>query len=340
MHYLSATEKAVLYKKPAELTGIDGYINTGGSPIKISDYKGKSVVLVDIWTYSCINCQRTLPYITSWYGKYKDKGLVVIGVHTPEFAFEHVQKNVEDATKRFGITYPVVLDNNYETWNAFGNRFWPRKYLIDIDGYIVYDHIGEGDYDKTELAIQKALMERSARMGGDTSAIATPTTKIQSTAGITGSPETYFGASRNKSLGNGEGGKVGEQNFIEPVTIKSNTLYLIGKWNITNEYAETSASVGDGATSSDRIDYRYQSRNVYFVAGAKGSAVTMEVTQDGKPLDATNKGTDVFIKDGKSYVTISDNRLYKVVEGKKSEEHLLEFIISSPGLQAYTFTFG
>ena len=139
MHYLSATEKAVLYKKTAELTGIDGYINTGGKPIKISDYKGKAVVLIDIWTYSCINCQRTLPYVTSWYGKYKDKGFVIIGVHTPEFAFEHIQKNVEDAMKKDGVLYPVVLDNEYATWNAFGNQFWPRKYLVDIDGYIVYD---------------------------------------------------------------------------------------------------------------------------------------------------------------------------------------------------------
>ena len=333
MHYLSATEKAVLYKKTAELTGIDGYINTGGKPIKISDYKGKGVVLIDIWTYSCINCKRTLPYVTSWYEKYKDKGFIIIGVHTPEFAFEHVQKNVEDAMKKEGVLYPVVLDNEYATWNAFGNRFWPRKYLIDIDGYIVYDHAGEGDYDNAELAIQKALMERNDRLGLDSNGIALPTTKVN-TGGIeAASPETYFGASRNEYLGNGDKGKNGIQDFVLPGVTNSNTLYLGGKWNVENEYAET-------IDTNAKVEYAYNAKGVYLVAGAKTGSVTMEVTTDGKPIDSAMRGDDVFEKDGRTYVTITENRLYRIIDAKSASKHVLEFSISGSGLQVYTFTFG
>ena len=160
-NFLTVVQKSKKYKVAPDLSTIDGYINTDNLPITISQYKGKKVVLLDIWTYSCINCQRTLPYLNSWYKKYEDKGLVIIGLHTPEFAFEKVQKNVEDAVKRFDIKYPVVLDNDFSTWNAYGNSFWPHAYLIDMDGYIVYDHIGEGGYEETETAIKKALSEKT-----------------------------------------------------------------------------------------------------------------------------------------------------------------------------------
>src|SRR3989344_2903633 len=160
---VSPISKALRYDKAPELVDPDGYINTPrlssgqAGPITIGEFRGKKVVLIDIWTYSCINCQRTLPYLKMWYDKYADQGLEIIGVHTPEFAFEHVLSNVQAAVDGFGIKYPVVLDNKYATWNAFGNQFWPRKYLIDIDGYIVYDHAGEGKYDEAERAIQRAL---------------------------------------------------------------------------------------------------------------------------------------------------------------------------------------
>lgn len=148
-----------------EITNPSGFVNTNDQPIKIADYVGKQVILLDIITYSCINCQRTFPYVNAWYDKYKDEGLIVIGLHTPEFAFEKDKNNVENAMKEFGITFPVVLDNDYATWNALGNRFWPRKYLIDIHGNIVYDHIGEGAYEETENKIQELLKEREAVLG-------------------------------------------------------------------------------------------------------------------------------------------------------------------------------
>ena len=338
-------EKKKQFPRSAEITGVDGYINTDGKPVTIAEYRGKSVVLVDFWTYSCINCQRTLPYVTAWYEKYKGEGLVVIGVHTPEFAFEHLMENVKEATVRHHINYPVVLDNNYATWTAFGNQFWPRKYLVDIDGYIIYDHIGEGEYDVTERAIQKALKERNDRLGTSVS-VSSGVTKPSDVivAGAVSSPETYFGANRNEFLGNGKQGQTGEQYFAEPIETKMNMLYLIGQWNIAGEYAETSATVGSDKVGSDRVNYHYKAGSVYVVAGAKAGvpngSVTFEVLRDSKPLDASNKGADVFIKDGKSYVTVSGNKLYKIIEDKASAEHFLEFIISDPGLQFFAFTFG
>ena len=141
------TLKEQKYEKAKELAGISGYLNTDA--FKLSELIGKKVVLIDFWTYTCINCQRTLPYITAWDKKYRDQGLVVIGVHTPEFEFEKKKGNVQSAIEEFGIKYPVVQDNDYATWRAYNNRYWPRKYLIDIDGFIVYDHIGEGGYEET-----------------------------------------------------------------------------------------------------------------------------------------------------------------------------------------------
>ena len=156
--------QAVLkYPKAPELVSPDGYLNTGGAPITLAQYRGKKVVLLEFWTYSCINCKRTLPYITSWYEKYKSQGLVVVGVHTPEFAFEHLQSNVAKALQENAITYPVVLDNEYKTWNTYNNRFWPHQYLIDGDGNIIHEQIGEGGYLEMEEAIQKALQKQSER---------------------------------------------------------------------------------------------------------------------------------------------------------------------------------
>ena len=157
---VSAPE-TVTTKPFVEIVNPAGFVNTDGVPITIGQYIGKKVILVNIMTYSCSNCQATFPYVNSWYEKYADDGLLVIGIHTPEFAFEKDIKNVTTAMQKFGITYPVVLDNEYATWNAYANRYWPHKYLIDINGRIVYDHIGEGAYAETEQQIRKALAERT-----------------------------------------------------------------------------------------------------------------------------------------------------------------------------------
>lgn len=315
---LAATlaSKAKKYPRAPELAIPDAYLNTGGAPISLAQYRGKNVVLIDFWTYSCINCQRTLPYLTAWYSKYKDQGLVIIGVHTPEFAFEHLEANVAAAIKQFGITYPVVLDNEYQTWNAFGNQYWPREYLIDIDGYIVHDHAGEGEYDVTEKAIQAALAERATRLQTSMSATTTVAIKPTDLSGV-GSPETYFGAARNEFLGNGTPGQIGPQTLTLPAIRRPNTLYLTGTWDFDKEFASNEAA---GAA----VTYEYKARDVYFVASAP-SPVPVEVWQDGTLVNT---------------VTVSASMLYHLVHNQAPGVHTLKLIIRGAGLEAYTFTFG
>ena len=318
-------EKLKKYPIAKEITTPDGFINTAllssgqPSPITIGEFVGKKVVLLDIWTYSCINCQRTLPYLNAWHEKYKDKGLTIIGLHTPEFEFEKKYENVLAAVKKFGIKYPVVLDNDFSTWNAYGNRYWPRKYLIDIDGFVVYDHIGEGGYEETEKKIQELLDERGE--------LSRPTNTETVDASRRQSPETYFGALRNTTLANGSSGAVGEQSLALPASVAPDVLYLDGAWNISGEFAENKSS---GA----KIVFRYRAKNVYLVARSD-AGVDAQVLIDGKPIGA-EAGEDV--KNG--VVTIKEDRLYRIVEGKEYGEHTLEIIIKKPGVQAFAFTFG
>lgn len=328
----SSALKAEEYPIAPELVAPDGYINTGGQPITVGQFKGKDVVLVDFWTYSCINCIRTIPYVESWYKKYHDQGLIIIGVHTPEFAFEHVYNNVLMATRQLGVTYPVVLDNEYATWNAFGNQYWPREYLIDIDGYIVHDHAGEGDYDSTEAAIQKALAERAARLGtsAPTTTVSTPASTIPIDFSAVQSPETYFGSARNEYLGNGAQGQAGRQTLSIPQKTQSNRLYLGGTWDFADQYA---SNVAAGAT----IEYTYDAKNVYLVAASPGGSITVKVLRDGKPLPAAERGADL---NGNGEATIREDRLYNLIHGADYGEHTIQIEVQNAGLQAYTFTFG
>ncbi len=321
--------KAAVYPKAKELLDPTGFINT--PPFRLSDYAGKKVILLDFWTYSCINCIRTLPYLKAWYAKYKDEGLLVVGIHTPEFEFEKDIGNVEKAVASFGITYPVVLDSNYGTWSAYGNQYWPHEYLIDIDGFVVHDHIGEGGYAETEKAIQDALNNRSVELGQsvtvDTS-IVTPQDVIPMNGALVQSPETYFGSNRNQYLGNGTQGQNGIQNLLIPLATAGNTLYLDGPWNFTPEYAETTGE-------SARIIYKYSAKNVYFVASS-ANGVGIKVTIDGKAPGAL-AGSDIKA-DGTGM--IKDNRLYNLIQGSEYGEHTIEIDVTGKGLDAFTFTFG
>ena len=323
--------KSLAYPPAPEIADPSGFINTGGQPITIASQKDHDVVLVDFWTYSCINCQRTIPYLNAWYQKYHAYGLQIIGVHTPEFAFEKVQSNVQAAVTRLGIQYPVVMDNDYGTWNAFGSQYWPNKYLVDIDGFVVYNHSGEGDYAIEEAQIQKALAERAAVLGLKLSiptGTVDPANAIAVSAGQVGSPETYFGSNRNEYLGNGMPGQGGPQSFVVPATQSANTLYLGGAWKILPEYAET-------AGAGNKIVYSYNAKNVYFVASS-ASGATVTVLLDGKPIGAAH-GSDVN-PDGTA--TIQANRLYSLVQGASYGPHTLEIDVTSGTLDAYTFTFG
>lgn len=330
------SEKAMKYEPAKEIVNPSGFINTGDKPITIKQFIGKKVILVDFWTYSCINCQRTLPYLTKWYDKYKDQGLEIVSIHTPEFEFEKDYNNVLAATKKFGVAYPVVLDNDYGTWSAYKNRYWPRKYLIDIDGYIVYDHIGEGGYQETEELIQKLLAERAQRLGIEHSDMPTISTAEDVGArqiGDVRSPETYFGSSRNQYFGSGVPGQAGEGTFKVPADLNPNTLYLGGSWNVTSEYAVNTK--GDA-----RIVFLYYAKNINFVASAK-TPIEVEVLLDGKPVDKAIAGSDIMFKGGKTYTTIQKAGLYDLVNDPNgSGAHTIEIRVPEAGLEAFTFTFG
>ncbi len=324
-------EKTGKYPAAKEIVNPSGFINK--DKITVKELVGKKVILIDFWTYSCINCQRTTPYLNSWYEKYRDKGLEIIGVHTPEFKFEQKYENVLTAVKKFGIKYPVVQDNEFSTWTAYENRYWPHKYLIDIDGFIVYDHIGEGAYEETEKKIQELLEERAKVLKLKeeiTGEITKPNISEVDFTKIL-SPEIYFGAARNDYLGNGKPNAIGLQSLIEPERIETNVLYLAGDWEFQDEFAE---SKGKG-----KIIFRYNAKSVHFVASAVDTA-TIRILRDGENLES-EAGIDVARRDNSSIVNVSDARLYNIIEDPAGYgEHTLEIIVENPGLRAFTFTFG
>lgn len=325
---MTKEEKAKKYPLAKEILRPAGFINTEKTTVR--ELIGKKVVLIDFWTYSCINCQRTTPYLNSWYEKYRDKGFEIIGVHTPEFAFEQEYENVHKAVEQFGIKYPVVLDNEYATWHAYENRYWPRKYIIDIDGFIVYDHIGEGGYGETEIKIQELLEERMAALGMQEviSSDITKPIEISATDSLKPrSPEIYFGASRNLYLGNGKSETRGVQKLDEPTGIKTNILYLVGDWSFEDEFAENiclrQTSLGLESCEA-KIIFRYQAQNVYFVVGSE-NGTKIKIIQDGKLVDEQ---------------VVGGHKLYHAIENPEYGEHTLEIIIENPGLRVFTFTFG
>ncbi|OGG59821.1 hypothetical protein A2765_04510 [Candidatus Kaiserbacteria bacterium RIFCSPHIGHO2_01_FULL_56_24] len=318
-----------------EIKNPSGFVNTGKNPdgtdmpLTISQFVGKKVILVDFMTYSCINCQRTFPYMTAWYERYRNEGFEIVGIHTPEFAFEKDIDNVRKAMEEAGIEYPVVLDNDYATWRAWGNRYWPRKYLIDIHGNVVYDHAGEGAYVETEMMIRRALQDRALELGEPVPNDMRPLigTMNPEARKFAQSPEIYFGSLRNELLVGGKRFLPGEQTFTLPASFVLNALYLGGTWDITPEHAE---SVSEDAS----IVFRYRARDVFIVASSDLGA-DVELLQDGKPLGEA-AGEDV--NDGK--IRIQDERLYKIIHNPGGEEHTLEIKVKAGKFKAFTFTFG
>ncbi len=275
------------------------------TPLTLESLKGK-VVLIDFWTYTCINCVRTLPHVTAWYDKYKDNGLVVLGIHTPEFEFEKKTSNVEAAIKQFNIHYPVAQDNNYSTWNNFENQYWPAEYLIDKEGNIRRVHFGEGGYDEMEQAIRTLLgLEGVVSSSGDSESMPRSAT-----------PEIYFGLSRLQYLSSPERADLGVRSFTYPATVPSNTFALEGKWNLTDERA---MSVGPA-----KIKLNFSASNVYMVAKS-AAPVKLRIIVDG-----------TFDRE----ITVSADNLYTLFESKEYKNRLLEIEIEGAGLEAFTFTFG
>ena len=234
------------FKVATDLVGIAHYLNT--TPEELTEEIKDKVVLYDIWTYSCINCVRTLPYITAWNDKYADQGLLIVGIHSPEFEFEKDPKNVEMAIGKYGIKYPVVLDNDMKTWKAFENNYWPRKYIADHEGYIRYDHIGEGDYQETEKIIQQLLEERSTSLGIEMTSNAPLVDIEEFEHTMFRTPELYFGykfAQNRNQLGSEEGFQPGKTiSYSEPANIDLHKFYLIGDWKNYDDSMELISETG------------------------------------------------------------------------------------------------
>ncbi len=323
------------FKKAPELVGIANYLNT--TPEELEKEIDGKVVLYDIWTYSCINCIRTLPYITAWNEKYAEQGLLVLGVHAPEFEFEKDLENVKMATEKHGIVYPVVLDNDMETWKAFENRYWPRKYIADHEGYIRYDHIGEGGYRETEKVIQQLLKERSEALGiqmasasdGTGSSSLVDIDEFQHSMFKT--PELYFGykfAQNRNQLGSHEGFQPGNTvSYSEPESIDLHKFYPVGQWR---NYDDSMELISDTGT----IKLLYSAKEVNIVTE---NAAELEILLDGQPLSSEHAGADVV--DG-NMIHVAEPRLYNIINNDASSTHLMEIKVSGAGFQIFTFTFG
>ncbi len=307
--------------KAPEFTGIEKWLNTDKPPTMKS--LGGKVVLVDFWTYTCINCIRTLPHVTSWYDKYKDQGLVVVGVHTPEFEFEKNTNNVLGAVAQYKIRYPVAQDNNYETWRAFDNHYWPAKYLIDREGNIRYFHFGEGEYDTTEHHIRELLAEGGKQVEGPMVDL-----KDETPTGYQ-SPETYLGSLRAERFASDELFTNGKRKFTLSKGQPDHYFSYGGNWEIYDEYS---------ASEKDTVmEFNFVANKVFLVITPKSPQDEINVYLDGKNVSATNAGADV--KDGK--VILTEPRLYNLIDlhGKKGS-HILRLEFKTPGIKVYAFTFG
>ena len=302
-------------------------------PLTLQQLRGK-VVLVDFWTYSCINCLRSLPYVKAWAEKYKDQGLVVIGIHSPEFAFEKDVANVKKATADLGVGYPVAIDNDYAIWRSFNNQFWPAHYFIDATGRIRGHHYGEGDYAASEKVIQQLLAEAGHKnIATDVVSIAGQGAEAASNPGAVMSPETYIGYARAEnfvSLG-GESPET-PKTYAAPVNLQLNQWGLQGLWTVGAQQANLDAAGGS-------IRYRFHARDLHLVLGVGpgAKAVRFRVLIDGKAPGADH-GMDT---DDQGQGTVTDHRLYQLVRQKGPVvDHTFDIQFLDPGVQAFAFTFG
>jgi cytochrome c biogenesis protein CcdA/thiol-disulfide isomerase/thioredoxin len=312
------------YGPAPDFTDTQEWFNTaGGEPLSIAELtRSGRVVLIDFWTYTCINCIRTLPYLRAWDADYRADGLTIVGVHSPEFAFEKDAGNVEGAIADYGIDYPVVQDNELGTWSAFGNQYWPAKYLIDADGHVRYAHFGEGAYDVTEEAIRSLLAEAGDASLGDTAQASAETADPDLRT-----PETYLGYER--AQGWVEGPFAGASSYEAPDASELDTSQFAfgGGWRVGRE----SATALDEAT----ITLRFQARRVFLVLGSPGRPRRLGVELDGEPIDDRFAGEDVT----GGAATISDQRLYRLAELPDAGDHTLTLRFE-PGIAGYAFTFG
>ena len=293
-----------------------------------------NVVLVDFWTYTCINWQRTQPYIRAWANKYKDQGLVVIGVHTPEFGFEKSVDNIRPALKMFRIDYPVAVDSDSAVWTAFGNRYWPAVYVIDANGKIRHHQFGEGEYERTEAVIQQLLREAGySGMGNDAVQVDARGSEVAADWDTLRSQENYLGREQTQGFASPGGAFVGKsRTYASPPTLRLNQWALSGDWTVTGGFVALDRANG-------RIIYRFHARDLHLVMGpsSRGSSVRFRVLLDGQP-PGNARGGDV---DEQGYGTVTEQRLYQLIrQPKPIVDRLFEIEFLDPGVEAYVFTFG
>ena len=333
-------DRALQIRAP-EIVGGVKWINS--KPLTLVELRGK-VVLIDFWEYTCLNCIRTFPYLKQWHEKYADKGLVIIGVHTPEFAFAGETENVEQAVKRFGMKHPVVLDTNYIIWHSYANRYWPAKFMVDKDGYVRYFHFGEGAYGATETQIQALLREANPEVElpdiGDVlreedkpGAVCYPTTR-----------ETYAGYQRGGpagTFGNPNGYQPGRAvGYRDPGNHEDGRIYLEGRWRAEREAV---ISARDRDEPRDYLALKYHAIGVNAVLRPEDDApspIRVWLEQDGKPLRREDAGEDVqFDDEGRSYMDVAAPRMYHIIQNEKFGQHELRLATGAAGLGIYAFTF-
>ncbi|NTF45271.1 cytochrome c biogenesis protein DipZ [Rhizobium rhizogenes] len=333
---MAMTAKPAVEQLPVERAApsLDGAVQwLNSEPLTAAGLKGK-VVLVDFWTYSCINCLRAIPYVEAWAQKYKDQGLVVIGVHAPEFAFEKNVDNVKKAIADIGITYPVAIDNNYAIWRAFDNEYWPAHYFIDAKGQVRHHHFGEGDYDQSERVIQQLLAEAGkTNVSSDIVAVkATGAEAAASSEADVQSPETYVGYLRSQNFVDDAGTVNDAAHDYVAATPKLNEWGLAGNWTVGGQQATS-----NGADTS--LYYHFHARDLHLVLGpaADGKPIRFQITIDGKP-PGDNHGVDT---DANGNGVVTGQRLYQLVRTNGAvADHTFEIKFLDPGAQAYAFTFG
>ena len=312
-----------------------GRVWLNSPPLSLRQLRGR-VVLMDFWDYTCVNCLRTLPYVQAWHQRYRDKGLTVIGVHTPEFTFAQYEQNVQRAVRDLAITYPVVIDSNFELWKAFANRYWPTKYLLDAESYLRYAHFGEGAYGDTERAIQELLREVNPAL--ELPSVMGPVREADRPGAVCfrPSPELYLGHRRGR-LGNQPGFREDEiADYSLPGTLEEGQFYAQGRWASTAEYFE-SAAAGD-----NRIVLKYSAAAVNLVlASPRAPSYELVIHQDGKPLAPSQATPDVRFRAAgeESYVLVEQPRMYQLVDNRSFGTHTLELLCAQPGLAAFAFTF-
>jgi len=306
-------------------------------PLSLSALRGR-VVLIDFWDYTCVNCLRTLPYVQEWHRRYHAQGLSVIGVHTPEFGFAADEENVERAAKEFSLEYPIVLDSDYQIWQAYANRAWPAKYLIDQGGYLRFYHFGEGGYGETEAAVQRLLREINPHLELPRPMKPLRDTDMPGARCYPATPELYLGSARGR-LGNEEGyaeNKV--RDYQAPDDRRPDLAYLDGPWYAAKEFVE--ACPLDGRPSRVLVHYNAAEVNlVMSPPGVEPAAGVVHVFQDGRPLSSEDSGEDVERQGGEAVVRVLQPRMYRLVKNREFGSHLLELSTTTAGLDAFAFTF-